>query len=378
MKNSLGKVIIFLLMLSVLYAEDFSYEIKVDNQTPYQKEGIVLSLELNQTNPDIVLFFNFDIKKSEDYDFTRLDSIENDTHHDVHVKYLYLLYSLKSGNVNIEFNLIKKVTNDESIAYSYSGDRDNVKGLVTQDTKITLPPLHLEVKSLPKGTLLVGDFKLKESIKQYHAKAYEPIPFNITFIGEGFPPLVDPILPKEGNFTRFTEKPEVHSRATKTGYQNRIIYPMALSHTENFTLNPILFKSFNPKTEKSYMLTIPTQHFEIKKVAVTELVDRENSPSTQKTDWSWIGELFSYLLVFIAGYITATSLKWQRKKSPKEPTSLEIKIKKSKDKKELLQLLLASQDKKFASTIEELERGLYHGKKINFNILKKSAYIGFK
>jgi hypothetical protein len=378
MKNSLGKVIIFLLMLSVLYAEDFSYEIKVDNQTPYQKEGIVLSLELNQTNPDIVLFFNFDIKKSEDYDFTRLDSIENDTHHDVHVKYLYLLYPLKSGNVNIEFNLIKKVTNDESIAYSYSGDRDNVKGLVTQDTKITLPPLHLEVKSLPKGTLLVGDFKLKESIKQYHAKAYEPIPFNITFIGEGFPPLVDPILPKEGNFTRFTEKPEVHSRATKTGYQNRIIYPMALSHTENFTLNPILFKSFNPKTEKSYMLTIPTQHFEIKKVAVTELVDRENSPSTQKTDWSWIGELFSYLLVFIAGYITATSLKWQRKKSPKEPTSLEIKIKKSKDKKELLQLLLASQDKKFASTIEELERGLYHGKKINFNILKKSAYIEFK
>ena len=378
MKNSLGKVIIFLLMLSVLYAEDFSYEIKVDNQTPYQKEGIVLSLELNQTNPDIVLFFNFDIKKSEDYSFTRLDSIENDTHHDVHVKYLYLLYPLKSGNVNIEFNLIKKVTNDESIAYSYSGDRDNVKGLVTQDTKITLPPLHLEVKSLPKGTLLVGDFKLKESIKQHQAKAYEPIPFNITLTGEGFPPLVDPILPKEGNFTRFTEKPEVHSRATKTGYQNRIIYPMALSHTENFTLNPILFKSFNPKTEKSYMLTIPTQHFEIKKVVVTELVDGENSPSTQKTDWSWIGELFSYLLVFIAGYITATSLKWQRKKSPKEPTSLEIKIKKSKDEKELLQLLLASQDKKFASTIEELERGLYHGKKINFNILKKSAYIGFK
>ena len=372
MKNSLGKITIWLLTLSVLYAEDFSYKIKVDNQTPYQKEGVILSLELNQTNPDIVLFFNFDIKKSKAYTFTRLNTVENDTHHNAHVNYLYLIYPLKEGSVDIEFNLIKKVTNDESITYSYSGDRDNVKTLSTEDTKITLPPLHLAVKALPKGTRLVGDFKLKYSLKQHHAKAYEPIPFNITLTGEGFPPLVDPILPKEGNFTRFTEKPEVHSRATKTGYQNRIIYPMAISHTQNFTLNPILFKSFNPKTQKIYKLRIPSQSFEIEKVAIKELIDTKDIPSTSKTDWSWIGDVFRYLLVFIAGYITATSLKWQRKKSQKEPTPLESKIKKAKDEKELLQILLASQDKKFTSTIEELEGVLYHGKKVDFNALLKS------
>jgi hypothetical protein len=375
MKNSLGKVTILLLMLSALYAEDFSYAIKVDNQTPYQKEGVILSLELNQTNPDIVLFFNFDIKKSKAYTFTRLDSVELDTHHNAHVNYLYLIYPLKEGVVDIEFNLIKKVTNDESITYSYSGDRDNVKTLSTEDTKITLPPLRLAVKPLPKGTRLVGDFKLKYSLKQHHAKAYEPIPFNITLTGEGFPPLVDPILPKEGNFTQFTEKPEVHSRATKTGYQNRIIYPIALSHTENFTLHPILLKSFNPKTQSSYELRIPAQSFEIKKVAVKELIDSKNIPSTPKTDWSWIGDFFRYLLVFIAGYITATSLKWQQKKSQKEPTTLETKIKKSKDEKELLPLLLASQDKKFASTIEALEGALYHGKKVDFNALKKRVLL---
>ena len=372
MKNSLGKITIWLLMLSVLYAEDFSYKIKVDNQKPYQKEGVVLSLELNQTNSDIVLFFNFDIKKSKAYTFTRLNTVENDTHHNAHVNYLYLIYPLKEGSVDIEFNLIKKVTNDESITYSYSGDRDNVKTLSTEDTKITLPPLHLAVKPLPKGTRLVGDFKLKYSLKQHHAKAYEPIPFNITLTGEGFPPLVDPILPKEGNFTRFTEKPEVHSQATKTGYQNRIIYPMAISNTQNFTLNPILFKSFNPKTQKTYELRIPAQSFEIEKVAIKELIDTKDIPSTQKTDWSWIGDIFRYLLVFIAGYITATSLKWQRKKSQKEPTPLESKIKKAKDEKELLQILLASQDKKFTSTIEKLEGVLYHGKKVDFNALLKS------
>ncbi len=376
MKNSLGKIInIWLLMLSVLYAEDFSYKIKVDNQTPYQKEGIILSLELNQTNPDIVLFFNFDIQKSKSYTFVRLNSIENDTHHNAHITYLYLIYPLKNGNVDIEFNLIKKVTNDESITYSYSGDRDNVKTLITKDTKITLSPLRLAVKPLPKGTRLVGDFKLKYSLKQHHAKAYEPIPFNITLTGEGFPPLVEPILPKEGNFTRFTEKPEVHSLATKTGYQNTIIYPMALSHTQNFTLNPILLKSFNPKTQKFYELRIPTQSFKIKKVSLKELIDIKDIPSTKKIDWSWVGDIFLYLLVFIAGYITAISLKWQQKKSQKKPTHLESKIKKSKDEKELLQILLASQDKKFASTIEELEGILYHGKKVDFNSLKKRVLL---
>ena len=136
MKNSLGSIL-FLLLSTLIYGKDFIHDIRVDNENPYVKEGIVLSLELNQTNPDIVLLFNFDIKKSKDYEFRRLNSIEHDTYHNAHLKYIYLVYPLKEGHVEVEFNLLKKVTTDESITYSYSGDRDNVETLVTKDTPKT-------------------------------------------------------------------------------------------------------------------------------------------------------------------------------------------------------------------------------------------------
>ncbi len=159
--------------------------------------------------------------------FKYLTSKRPDSYHNVKIHYDYLIYPLKAGDINITFSLLKKVTNDDSVAYSFSGDRDNVKHLVTKDTRIQLPPLQLKVKSLPEGTTLVGDFALTYDIKKHHAKAYEPLPFQISIKGEGYPPLLDTLLPQEGNFTRFTEKPIVKSIATKKGTQSTVTYPMA-------------------------------------------------------------------------------------------------------------------------------------------------------
>lgn len=377
MRKNLGKITIFLFSITSLFAEDFIYDIKVDNRNPYLKEGIIFSLELNQTNPDMVLFFNFDIKKSDDYEFIRLDSIESDTYHNATAKYLYLIYPLRQGGVDIEFELIKKVTNDDSIAYSYSGDRDNVKTLVTKDTPTTLPTVSLEVKPLPKDTLFVGDFKLSHNIKKHQAKAYEPIPFNITLEGIGYPPLLNSILPKDGEFTKFTEKPIVNSKATKRGTHNKIVYPMAISHSKSFEVDSTVFKSFNPKTEKSYELSIPKQKFEIEEIAVDTLIDKRDFPAIEKTDWSWINTFFTYLLVFVAGYLTAINIKWIKekfiKKEVKKENLWEKRVGECRDKKELLQLLMATNNKKFSTFIESLDGALYRGKKIDFKKIKRQV-----
>jgi len=146
-KNNLGKLLsFFLLGFFMLHAEDFSYTFKVDKQNPYVKEAVILTLDLDQTSHDKVLLFNFKIKKSDAYHFQRLDIKETDTGHHAQVHYEYLIYPLKSGKVNITFELLKKVTTEDSVAYSFSGDRDNVKGLVTVDTMVPLPPLHLKSK----------------------------------------------------------------------------------------------------------------------------------------------------------------------------------------------------------------------------------------
>ncbi len=376
-KNNLGKIplhlFIFFLSFITLQAEDFTYTFNTDHPTPYVKEPVVLTLDLNQTNHDVVLLFNFSINKSEDYTFQRLDIKETDSYHNAKIHYVYLIYPLKSGDINITFSLLKKVTTDDSVAYSFSGDRDNVKGLVTTDTHINLSPLQLKVKALPEGTALVGDFTLTYDIKEHQAKAYEPLPFQVSIKGEGYPPLVDTLLPQEGNFTRFTEKPIVKSIATKKGTQSTVTYPMALSHHQSFTLSPIVLKAFDPKREKSYTLEVPSQHFDIQQVAAHSLVDKVDSPDILREDWSWLSAFLGYIVVFSAGYLTALSWKWKKRQINKENHPLIQKIQSCKDEKALLQVLIAANNKRFTSSIEKLESSLYGNGKINFNKVKQAA-----
>ena len=379
MKHNLGKIIKLFIAFSfvLLSAEDFTYDFHLDRQDPYLKEPVILTLDLSQTNHDIVLMFNFDLQTSDDYFFQRLDTQETDTHHNTQIHYVYLVYPLRSGEIRLSFDLIKKVTTDDSVAYSFSGDRDNIKGLVTTDTKITLPPLLLNVKNLPENTALVGNFSLTYTFTKHEAKAYEPIPFQVKIEGSGYPPLLDNLLSKDLNITVFKENPIVHSTHSKQGTRSSVIYPMALSSDKSFTLNPIIVKAFDPKTKKSYELTVPKQYFNILKADVNTLVDKIDDPKPLESDWSWISSilttLFSYLIVFGAGYLTAISLKWKKKILPKEDNPLKEKIAVSKDEKALLQILMASDSKKFAESIEILENGLYGKDKINFKKVKQEA-----
>ncbi len=377
MKHNLGKrsLHLFFLLLSFLslQAEDFTYTFNLDQPSPYVKEPIILTLDLNQTNHDVVMLFNFTINNSEDYTFQRLDIRETESYHDLKIHYVYLIYPLKSGDINITFNLVKKITTDESLAYSFSGDRDNVKTLVTKDTEIDLPPLQLRVKPLPEGTVLVGDFALNYEIKTHQAKAYEPLPFQVSIKGKGYPPLLETLLPKEGNFTRFTEKPIVKSVASTGGTYSTVTYPMALSHNQSFTLSPIMLKAFDPKREKSYTLDIPSQHFDIEQVESSHLVDTVDAPDIAKEDWSWLSSLLGYIVAFFAGYMTSFSWRWSKKKREKENHPLIQKIRNCKDEKALLQVLIAADHSDFSSSIEKLEDSLYGNGKINLNKVKQEA-----
>lgn len=376
MKNNLGSLIfVYILNLClftlVLQAEDFSHTFQVSKTDPYVKEAIILTLDLNQTNPDKVLLFNFDLSKSDDYTFQRLDIQETDSYHNARVHYVYLVYPLKAGIIDISFTLLKKVTTDDSVAYSFSGDRDNVKGLVTVDTQVILPALQLNVQTLPENTLLVGDFKLTHSIKKHQAQAYEPLPIQVTISGRGYPPLLQTLLPQEGNFTRFTEKPIVKSVVTTQGSQSTVTYAMALSHTQSFTLPPLEIKAFDPHSQKSYLLTIPQQHFDIKISKESELVDVIDSPTLLQEDWSWLKTLLGYCVVFAAGYFSSLSWRWTKKQRRKEDNPFKEKIQNCSDAKALLQLLISVDDTRFTSYIETLEASLYAEGKINFKKVKQ-------
>ena len=373
MKHSLGKIILFIVSFALLQAEDFSYKFHLDNIHPYVKEAVILTLDVNQTNHDIVLLFDFDIKQSDAYSFQRIGIEEIDAYHATQIRYTYLLYPLHSGDIIIDFTLTQKSTTDDSVAYSFSGDRDNIKGLVTKDTKIVLSSQILDVKPLPEGTLLVGDFTLDYTINKHKAKAYEALPFEVTIKGNGYPPMLHTIIPQDVNFTVFTEQPNIKNIADAKGSHSTVIYPMALSHGENFTLPKIALKAFNPKTQTTYTLSVPSQSFEIETVNKDTLIDKVDSPNMLTSDWSWVKTFLGYLVVFAAGYLTALSLKWQKKPKQKATHPLIKKIQDSKNTKMLLQLLMAHDTQRFSTLIEKLEDSLYGDGKISLKKVKEEA-----
>jgi len=378
MNHTLGRpwlILCFIIsLLSFLQAEDFTYDLNVSKQHPYVKESILLTFDVKQTNHDIVLLFDFDLVKSKSYSYQRVDIQETGKSHALHIRYDYLVYPLHDGEIDIQFKLRKKVTTDDSVAYSFSGDRDNVKGLITKNYDVNLSPFTLDVKPLPKETLLVGNFTLDYTLKKTKAHAYEALPFNLTLKGEGYPPLLDQIFPKDINFTLFTEKPQINTLSSRQGTHSTVNYAMALSHNKDFMLPAISLKAFNPHSQKTYTLHIPQQIFKITDINKTTLVDKTDIPPLLKEDWNWIKTLFLYLIIFISGYLTATSIQWKRKPRKKETIHpLMEKIKLATNEKDLLQILMADNSQHFSHCIKTLEDSLYANGKISLRKVKKEA-----
>lgn len=374
MKHALGKsLFLFCLILLPLAAENFTYTFQVDNPTPYRNEPVRLTVDINQTNPEVVLFFNFAVKQSDAYRVVQVDSVQDTTLHHSYIHYTYILYPLKTGAVDVTFDLVERVTDEHKVAYSFSGDRDDFKKLETVDRNVPVEPLTLHAKALPKGTVLVGDFKLSTEIRQHQAEAYEPINMKVVISGEGFPPVLDHIFPQEGGVTFFRQPPLVKRFPTKKSIRYEVTYTMAVSHKQSFTLSAVKLHAFDPKKEKTYLLEIPEQHFDIRPADPGSLIDSSDNPLPFYVDFSWLYTLLGYLITFAAGYLSAMLIKRKKREVRSTADPLAEKIADVADAKALLQLLMAADRARFAPDIDALEKGLYRNGKIDLKKIKHSA-----
>ena len=357
---------------SIAHGGDFTSKFSLSTTKPYVKEAVLMTLDLVQTDHSKVILFKFSPKKSDDYAFHRLDMKEEDAYHAAKVRYTYLIYPKRAGKISVTFNLIEMVTTDDKVAYSFSGDRDNVRGLNKTDIPIKLPPLELEVKALPKGTQIVGDFTMQHRLKKDHANAFEPIPFKITIKGKGYPPILKEIIPRSQDFSLFEEAPIVQSFRSTKGTQSSVVYSYALSAKKSFDLPEVSIKAFNPKSKKSYLLTIPSKHIAITQPKQAALVDKIDSPKPMESDWSWLSTLFGYLLVFIAGFATAKTLKWSRRTQliPSPDPFIEA-VNGTSDPKILLTLLMAKDAQSYSRVIKKLEKHLYSKGAISIKRIKQ-------
>jgi len=197
----------------------------------------------------------------------------------------------------------------------------------------------------------------------------------VVITGEGYPPVLERIFPQEGNITFFRQPPEVKRFPSKKGITYRVTYTMAISHAKSFDLSALALHAFNPRTETSYLLEIPEQHFEIHHKDRSVLLDAVDNPLPFHLDFTWFLSFLGYLTVFAAGYLSARIVKRKKQQQKTQEHPFEEKIRSSKDAKTLLQVLMAADRKTFSPQIEALENGLYRYReaKMDLKKIKQSA-----
>ena len=363
---------LFFFMLQMLYAqEDVAYSFHLSTSVPYEREAVFLDVNISQLDHSKVMLFNFTLKNSNDYSFHQIGLEEREKYHDLRHEYRYLIYPKKSGEVKIEFEMVKSLTDDDKVTYSISGDRDSVKRLEKEDVEVNLEPMVLNVKALPNGVDLVGDFKLTHTLDREEADAFDPINLKIELKGRGDVDAFE-LLKESKNYRLFHQDPNLKRFYTKEGATTAIKWEYAISAKENFILPAINLKAFNPKSQKVYTLKIPEYKIKVNSVKKENLLDSEDVPTTSKPiDWDWWRWFFSYLFVFMAGFLMPRNL-FKRKKvmTKSHEEVLAEQIKGVKSHKELLEILLRENSVNYSKAIEALELVIYKGQKVSLSKIK--------
>ena len=374
----LKRLLISILMFQMLYAQDdVAYSFHLSTTTPYRQEAVFLDVNISQLDHSKVMLFKFTLKNSKDYSFHQIGLEEREGYHNLRHEYSYLIYPKKSGKVKIEFEMVKSLTDDDKVTYSISGDRDSVKRLEKEDIKVSLKPMLLNVKSLPKEVKLVGDFKLTHTLDKQETNAFDPINLKVELKGRGDVEAFE-LLKESKNYRLFHQAPDIKKFYTKDGTTSDIKWEYAISSKDSFSLPTIELKAFNPKSKKVYILKIPKYKIKVNSVNKETLLDSEDVPAISKPiDWDWWRWLFSYIFVFMAGFLMPRDL-FKRKKLTEESNEriLAKRIKNAKSHKELLEILLAENSSNYSKAIEALELVIYRDKKISLSKILDMIDIG--
>ena len=377
MKNTLGRVLFGFLSLTLsLFGSSLAdFTLTANKTDPFVKEAVAITFKAKQTDSSDVMFFFLQPKESPDYKITLLKKSSKELdYHKKEATFEYLLFPLKSGNIEVQFDFVIKVASDTAVAQVYEGGRDNVKWIETDNTKVSLQPLRLHVKKLQHRVDLVGDFTLSSKIDRKSANAYDNINLTYTLQGIGYDGIkVEPLANIKG-VEIFKDSIKQKNSATKDGYKIQREFNYALISEKSFTIPSKKIVCYSPKKAKYYSLQTKKYNINIKPLEKSKLIDKRDFPKSTSSYTESMKHFFIYLLIFIAGYISAKV----KLPLPKRATQNYKDIKESKDAKELLYIIMHTyQDKELERFYAPLEDIVYDTKsakdfqKIKKEIIKK-------
>lgn len=366
MKKILGS----LLILSISLFAKSAYEWKVDlkDNALFEHQATVLSMQCKFSkegkNDDVEFFPPTDIP----FEFKLLSEKRNFDGAYQTLTYKYLLFAKEAGQYELLLKPTMLFTSQSAINNVIEG-RDNVNDLEVEKEVAKIPAIRIGVSKT--SSLLTGELNLKTDLDAQEVSAYEPVHLELSIEGIGN-------LQDLGVFDFdikgvqvFADKAEQKFVLSEDGYRGRWLQRFAFVGKEDFVIPSVEFAYFDLKDKKQKILKTEVFSVKIKPEGIQreDLIDAVDLPSS-KIDLSSYLEYLYYLLTFAAGFIVAKLVKFPTRSIKKEKGE---KIKKAKNMKELLEVLMICEKNLFASEIEDLEKAVYQGEKMELSALKKRA-----
>jgi len=379
MKRNLGRwLYLFLLSPLLLFsATDYAYNLHLNKRSTYLNEPILLTFKVWQTDPKKIIFFEFE-PVAHPFDWKMRLLQERRDMEGGAITFEYLLFPQKVGDLSLSFNFIVKRTDEERLRHNNTGEPVKAKAIDTTDTREALPLLHLYVKPLPKEVALVGDYRLNVSVDKHEIEANAPIYLTILLEGVGALPKDLNMTPKIEGVKVFDDEPKIDLRYETDGLHYRGIFSYALLSDHDFTIPAITMEGFSYKQERTYRLQSQLIPIKVKGITIEKLVDLTNTESIYD-QLEAMKQWLIYLFVFASGYISALIVQRIRRVrffKKEEDNSFQQAVKSADSAKALLKVLLKDHPNHYAIWIDQLEKAVYRGEKVDLKKIKKEILKG--
>ncbi|MDF1881136.1 BatD family protein [Sulfurimonas sp. MAG313] len=367
MKNILGSLVV--LVLSLFAKSEYEWKIDLKETQLYTHQATVLTMQCKFSKEG----------KNDDVEFTpptdipfSFQLLSEKRHFDGELQtlsYKYLVFAKKEGSYEIELKPVMLFTTQSAIDNVIEG-RDNVNDLEVQREETHLEPIPVHVSKTSSS--LTGTLSLRTELDSNEVSAYEPVHLEISIEGKGNLQSLSEFNFEIEGVQVFADTMDAKFELSKSGFIGVWTQRFAFVCTKDFIIPSVEFKYFDLEDKQEKVLKTQSFRIHIKEQGIQreDLIDKVNLP-TNTIDFYRYAEYLYYVLTFLAGFIVAKLVKLPSRQDPQFKKG--DKIKKTKNEKELLEVLIICDRVLFKLEIEELERAVYQAEDISFYTLKKRA-----
>ncbi len=275
----------------------------------------------------------------------------------------FLLFPQKSGQLLIPaLNVVVQMVDDQS---------QNAFGFFSLSPKIVKVysnELKFDVKEIPNGVKLIGEFFISAKLDKTKIKLGEAISYKLTVSGWGNLDDIEDMKLDIPSATIYENKPELKADFKDEKYQGVFTKVYSIIPNESLEIPSIKLKYYSKKDKE--IKTVKTKKFQIevegkkeikepvlqkaepKKQSVKEIIVEKKASLQDKILFFILGIVFSLFILSLYKYIII-----RKSKESKKETSLLKLVKKSRDKQTLLKILAphVKKDEKLDNLIYECQ-----------------------